>query len=127
MVADIFQDFETYFATKGVLDIPFFYDTFLDSPDFAAALFEYQGQSAPPKVEGVSRSLQLNVRDKNSVLARNKIQEMYNLLEAEGSIIYVTPERWGQITLRQPPFKMRIDEKGRTYYCFNFGLITYHD
>lgn len=126
-MASLFEDFERYFVAQGVLTTPMFYDTMEADPDFAVAAYEYTGASPPGGIAGVLRSIQIVVRDKSVKTARIKINELYASLEKAGTIIHLTEERWGQITLRQPPFKYQTDERGRTYYCFNLGLNTYYD
>ncbi|MNM22025.1 hypothetical protein D3C81_323940 [compost metagenome] len=128
MMADIFEDFETYFTAQGLLDeTPLQFDGFQTVPDKAVAIMEYEGASAPMQVTGTYRSFQLVVRDKSVLGARTRAHAFYRSLYVPMGILNLTEERWIQLVLKQPPFKLKIDEAGRTYYCFNFGANTFID
>lgn len=127
-MANLLQDFETYFTTMGVITAGAFYkNTMLDTPDSAAAVYEYQGSVGLPQIASALRSIQIVARDKTDAGARAQINLLYNSLVTDDGILDLAPLRWSMIALRQPPFKMKVDTAGRTYYCFNVGVTTYTD
>ena len=103
-------------------------DTFRDftpeAPDFLVALHEYKGDPAVPYDPAVHRSVQVTARDKNADIARTKALQIYNALYSENLIVHFTSDRWGQVYLRQTPFKISQDENGRVTYGFNVGITT---
>ena len=103
-------------------------DTFRDfvpeKPDNVVALVEYTGS---PKVfyeEAINRSVQVSVRDTDADAARRKALEIFKLFQSENSIVVFTPDRWGQVYLRQAPFKSGMDSSDRVTYAFNMGITT---
>ena len=70
------------------------------------------------------RSVQVTVRDKDADIARQKALEIFKLLSTDNRIVHFTTTRWGQVYLRQPPFKIKQDENDRVYYGFNVGITT---
>lgn len=126
-MAHLLDDFEAYFTGAGLATGVVYKDTIPDNPDTAIAIFEYAGSGGPAQVAGALRSIQIVSRALKVADARKKALELYASLVTEDGIINLTPERWGQINLRQTPFKMKVDEKGRNYYAFNLGITTYYD
>jgi len=126
-MADLFTDITTYLDASGLLDTTVSYDMYPDAPDYVVSLFEYGGSSPPQGVSGVSRSFQIVVRHKDAEQAYAKINEIYGFLADAGSIVYLTSDRWVQLSLKQPPFKIKVDDSARIYYGFNLVLNTYHD
>jgi hypothetical protein len=122
-------DIIEYFVTNG-LAIGDGEDCFRDfspeDPDDVIVLYEYAG--APPVEYDsiVHRSIQVTVRSKNPDTARNKALELYNVLHVEdvAKRVDFTDTRWGQVSLRQTPFKIKIDENDRVIYGFNMGVTT---
>lgn len=128
MATDLLQDFGTYFTVAGLSTTDaLFYDMMGDGPDSSVAIYEYQGASAPAQVAGSERSIQIVVRDRSALSAKGKINSLYKTLQTDDGIIQLTPERWCVLHLRQPPFKIKVDEKNRAYYGFNVGATTYID
>ena len=125
-MTDLLQDFENYFKSKGV-DTPIFRDTIPDKPDNAIALYEYQGAGGLPQIEGATRPVQIVVRNKSATAAKVLARQLYNLLQTDDSILYLTAERWATVYLKEPPFKLKADDKDRIYYCFNAITTTYED
>lgn len=125
-MSDLLQDFETYFKSKGI-NKQIFRDTIPDMPDSVIALYEYQGAGSLPQIEGATRPVQIVVRDKSATTAKVLARQLYNLLQTEDSILYLTAERWATIFLKEPPFKLKADDKDRIYYCFNVIVTTYED
>lgn len=125
-MADLLQDFESYFKSKNVNTL-IFRDTMPDKPDNAIALYEYQGSRDFPQIEGATRPVQVVVRDKSATAAKVLARQLYNLLQTDDSILYLTAERWATVYLKEPPFKLKADDKDRIYYCFNVITTTYED
>lgn len=123
----LLNDFVTYLKA-GLTKPPVFYtDIMLDEVgrETAVAVYEYTGSTGIPQVEAIHRSIQIAVRGKKHQEAKNIAFELYKMLRTEDGIIFLTPQRWGTINLRQSPFKLKVDEKGRPYYAFNLGITTY--
>lgn len=123
---DLLEDFETYFKNNEVTDT-IFRDTMLDSPDEAIAVYEYGGASGLNQVASVDRSVQIVARSKSATTAKERARKLYATLVTEDGILNLTELRWTLLNIRQVPFKMKVDEAGRTYYCFNVGVTTYND
>jgi len=126
-MADLLADIQAYFTAAGLVDGAFFLDASQDTPDKAITVYEYTGETGIPQVASVLRSVQVVARDKAANAARVKANSLYKALQTEDGILQLTAERWCMISLRQPPFKMKVDSAGRTYYCFNVGITTYED
>lgn len=105
-------------------------DTFRDfmpeSPDTAVVLHEYGGDPLSPFTEHVHRSIQVKVRDKNAEVARRKAVQICEAFRASSEDYRVdfSDGSWGQVYVRQPPFKLMQDESSRVTYCFNLGITT---
>lgn len=124
----LLDDFETYFASQGLLtDFAVFKDAAQDKPDKAIIISEYSGAAVSAKIAGASRSVQVLARGPNPVDGMAMANVLFRSLRVEDDIIQLTPERWGQITLRQSPIRIKVDTQGRVYYGFNLGIITYND
>lgn len=95
--------------------------------DDSVCVYEYQGSSPVPQVEGHLRRVQIVARSKNSLRAREMCAIMYKALQTEDSILNLTPQRWMSINLKQPPFKFKTDDQNRIYFCFNISCITYYE
>lgn len=126
-MADLLSDIKKYLVQKGVKASEIFIDSIPNSPDKAVAIYEYQGSSPLAQIAGVSRSVQIVTRSKSAGEARETAISIYRSLKTESSIINFTAERWAAIHLRQPPFKFKVDESGKTYYSFNMNVTTYED
>lgn len=95
-----------------------------EAPDSLVALHEYKGDPAVFYDQNVNRSVQVTVRDKDADVARQKALDIYKLLTSDNLIVQFTPDRWGQVHLRQPPFKIGQDNNDRVTYGFNIGVTT---
>jgi hypothetical protein len=107
------------------LDI--FRDFIPEEPDSLVALLEYSGSPTLMVDPASHRSVQVTVRDKSADTARETALEIYKLFvdkRDETGKIHFTPNRWGQMYLRQTPFKYKTDGNGRVYYGFNLGVTT---
>lgn len=121
---DLLLDIKTYLASSGIKE-EIFRDAVGDTPDVAIVLYEYQGANPIAQIAGSDRAIQFVVRGPQATLAKTLIKKIYKLLETEDSILNFTSERWAMVHLNQTPFKMKVDEKGRSYYVFNTTITTY--
>lgn len=132
MANPLLLDIVEYFVSKG-LAIGDGEDCFRDfspeTPDFVIVLHEYKGDPAVSFDDLVNRSVQVTARDRSADTARRKALELYEALrvdsqQSESLIVNFTSERWGQVYLRQPPFKISVDENNRATYGFSIGVTT---
>lgn len=123
-------DIITFLTAKGVVigdGVDAFRDFIPEEPDALVALIEYRGDPAIPVDPSVHRSVQVSTRDKDADLARQKALDIFKVFvdnQDETCRIAFTDTRWGQIYLRQTPFRYKTDENNRAYYCFNIGITT---
>lgn len=126
-MTDLLADIKTFLVGKTIEAKLVSIDALPDDMDKAIAIYEYQGSSPLAQIDGVSRSIQIVARSKKAAEARELARRMYGMLRSDDGIINLTADRWSAIHLRQPPFKFKTDETGRTYYAFNMGITTYED
>lgn len=127
MVNPLLLDIVTFLADNGVVQgdgVDAFRDFTPEAPDSLVALHEYKGDPAVVYDPNVHRSVQVTARDKNADVARQKALKIYKLLASDNLIVQFTPDRWGQVYLRQPPFKIGQDDNDRVTYGFNIGITT---
>ena len=120
-------DMVLYLKSQGlVIDdgIDAFRDFTPDSPDNVVALHEYRGDPNVQFEPAVNRSIQVSVRNLVADEARKKALDIFKSLQSENLIVNFTAERWGQVYLRQTPFRLGSDSLNRTTYCFNLGVTT---
>ena len=128
---NLLADIITYMIAQGVVSAggtDAFYGTLPNKPDNLVALIEYSGNSAFSANFG-NRSIQVNVRNISDSAASSKIWDVYNLFHSEdieARIIDLTASRWAIFSCRQSPFKLKEDEKKRSIYLFNMGVLA-HD
>lgn len=129
MANPLLLDIVLYLTSKGVIQgdgIDTFRDFIPEMPDSVIAVTEYPGSPAVHYDPSAHRSIQVSVRDKNADVARRKALELYEVLrpESENGRVDFTPERWGQVSLRQSPYRMKTDSSDRVTYGFNMGITT---
>lgn len=127
MANPLLLDIVTFIADNGVVQgdgVDAFRDFTPEAPDSLVALHEYKGDPAVAYDPNVHRSVQVTVRDKDADVARQKALKIYKLLTSDNLIVQFTPDRWGQVYLRQPPFKIGQDNNDRVTYGFNIGITT---
>lgn len=125
----LLKDIVTYLTDLGIVQgdgVDTFRDFKPETPDNIVSLHEYQGDPASAFMQEVHRSVQIVVRNKNAVAAQEKAKQIFEALRApsEDLRINFTPTRWGQVYLRQPPYKFSQDESDRVHYGFNVGITT---
>lgn len=132
MANPLLLDIVEYFVSKGLAvgdGEDCFRDFSPETPDFVIALHEYKGDPQVPYDELVNRSIQITTRDRNADVARRKALELYEALRkdiqlSENLVVHFTDERWGQVYLRQTPYKIKVDPDNRVTYGFNIGITT---
>jgi hypothetical protein len=128
MMADLMVDFQSYFVDQQLIPPnSMMMDIALVNPDAAVICYEYGGSGSLPQIDGVTRALQFVCRDTNAKVARTKIHLLYKSLMSEDGILSLSATREIAIYLQQPPFRLKVDEKGRVYYCFNTLVTTQID
>ena len=132
MANPLLLDLVNYFVGKG-LAIGDGEDCFRDfapeTPDSIIALREYKGDPAVSYDDLVNRSVQITARDRSADIARRKALDMYEALRvdsqlSENLVVHLSDDRWGQVYLRQSPYKIRVDTDNRVTYGFNIGITT---
>ena len=127
MANPLLLDIVTFLADNKIVQgdgVDAFRDFTPEAPDSLVALHEYKGDPAVFYDPNVNRSVQVTVRDKDADVARQKTLDIYKLLTSDNLIVQFTPDRWGQVHLRQPPFKIGQDNNDRVTYGFNIGVTT---
>lgn len=125
-MTDLLEDFEAFLIAKGAVSV--LYRDFLPlEPADACGAYEYSGASPIPQIAGAYRPVQFVARSTVATTAKLAARKMYNALITEDGVLNLTAQRWCTIELKQPPFKMKEDEQGNIYYCFNVGVVTYID
>ena len=127
MANPLLLDIVTFLADNRIVQgdgVDAFRDFTPEAPDSLVALHEYKGDPAVSYDQSVNRSVQVTVRDKDADIARQKALDIYKLLTSDNLIVHFTPDRWGQVHLRQPPFKIGQDNNDRVTYGFNIGVTT---
>ena len=119
-----------YCVAKGVLvgDGEDSFRNFMpEMPDNVVVFHEYPGDAPLHNfTEHVHRSVQVSVRNMTDEAARSKALELYKLFIADTESLRVdfSDSDWGQVYIRQLPFKIDQDNSGRVTYCFNLGITT---
>ena len=106
-------------------------DTFRDfipeMPDNLVAITEYKGSPMSSFESASHRSVQIIVRNKDADLARSICLDIFRTIQQsldESSRIDFTEDRWGQVSLRQTPYRISTDKSDRVSYGFNIGITT---
>lgn len=105
-------------------------DTFRDfkpeTPDSIVSLHEYKGDPISPYTKAVHRSVQIVVRDRSAVKAQALAKRLCGafITDREDRRVDFTESRWGQVYVRQAPYKFLQDESDRVHYGFNLGITT---
>ena len=98
-----------------------------ETPDNVFVVHEYPGSPLPFQDTFTHRSLQLTVRDKSASRAKTQCIKIFNELSPVDRYKTLSNGRWCQIYPRQLPFKIKVDNAGRTTYGFNIGITTERD
>ena len=118
-----------YCVNEGVLH-GYGEDAFADFvpevPDTVVVFHEYTGDALTPFTDNVHRSVQIKVRDTSAEAARTKALSVLNVFKSKTENLRVdfSKDLWGQVYIRQLPFKLQQDGSNRVTYCFNLGITT---
>lgn len=129
-MASLQEDICQYLISKGLViefGVDCYEDFIPDSPDDVVSIYEYEGDPYNPYTDVVHRSLQVIVRNVVQENAKALANSIHKALQSENLMIRFTDTRIGQVHLRQSPFKLKVDENNRIYYCFNIGITTTMD
>lgn len=124
-MADLLLDFVTFMTNKALVKgdgIDAFRDAAPEEPDSAVIVYEYQGTYVNEDLAG--RSIQIVARDKSATKAKEKARAIFNSFNNNDEKIFLTATRWCVMSIRQAPFKIKVDNKNRVYYGFNIGVNT---
>ena len=118
-----------YCVAKGVLSgdgVDAFRDFTPEVPDTVIVFHEYAGSGISAFTEHVHRSVQVKVRDTDAEAARAKAIQVLNVFRSETESLRVdfSTDLWGQVYIRQTPFKLQQDGSNLVTYCFNLGITT---
>lgn len=118
-----------YCVSKGTLvgdGEDSFRDFMPEVPDAAVVFHEYMGSPLTPFTDNVHRSVQVKVRDVSAEAARTKALQVLNVFRSNTENLRVdfSDGLWGQVYIRQLPFKLQQDGSNRVTYCFNLGITT---
>lgn len=122
-------DIVLYLQALGIVEgdgLDCFRDFSPEEPDDIVLLMEYTGAPMIPQDPATHRSVQISTRSKDPDVARARALQLCNSFrtEEETRRINFTADRWGQVYVRQPPFRIKLDENNRTVYGFNIGVTT---
>ena len=95
-------------------------------PDNVVVLFEYKGSQVAQFTNTSVRSVQILVRNKRNIEASGLIWKIYDLIQQKGNIIMMIGNKVSLVTLRNTPFQIGVDDKGRYEWVLNLG-ITYNN
>lgn len=95
-------------------------------PDTIVTFAEYAGGPVSPFIDCVHRSVQVKSRSMDAEAARTKALQLFDLFKSDTESLRVdfSDTLWGQVYIRQAPFKLEQDTAGRVTYCFNLGITT---
>lgn len=126
----LLEDIVAYFTAKGLIEgdgVDAFRDFKPEMPDNMVSLHEYKGDPVSMYTDVVHRSVQVVVRNKSAVAAQDLAKKLCKALlddMADNKRVDFTPTRWGQVHIRQAPYKFSQDESDRVLYGFNLGITT---
>lgn len=126
----LLEDIVAYFTAKGLIEgdgVDAFRDFKPEMPDNIVSLHEYKGDPVSMYTDVVHRSVQIVVRNKSAVAAQDLAKKLCKALlddMADNKRVDFTSTRWGQVHIRQAPYKFSQDESDRVLYGFNLGITT---
>ena len=125
----LLDDMIKYLTNRGIIEgagIDAFIDFKPEMPDNIVSLHEYKGEPVVLNAGAVHRSVQIVVRNKKAAEAKKLAISIFNALmpDTEDGRVDFTDTRWGQVHLRQTPYKFSQDESDRVHYGFNLGITT---
>ena len=127
-MADLLVDIKTFLTGKlAPTVISISRDVVPKDGDPVIILQEYIGSPAVLGDTYAHRSVQILVRSTNATTAKGHAWSIYKWLQTANLRVDFTASRFGLVYLRQPPFKIKVDEAGRIFYGFNMGVTTAND
>lgn len=128
----LLEDIVAYLSSKDLIKgdgVDTFRDFKPEYPDNIVSLHEYKGDPVSPYTPVVHRSVQVVVRNKSAVAAQALAKQLFDAFRNydESQRIDFTTTRWGQVHIRQTPYKILQDDKDRVHYGFNLGITTTTD
>lgn len=103
-----------------------FRDFVPEEPIEMVSFVEYAGDPVSAFMDAVHRSVQVRVRTADAESANAKAWAVCKAFRAshEDLRINFSDDLWGQVYVRQTPFKLLQDKSNSTTYCFNLGITT---
>lgn len=97
-----------------------------EAPSEVVVLTEYQGDPASPFISCVHRAVQIKVRSVSATTARLRAVGLFEALTTQDETrrIDFSSDAWGQVYIRQLPFKVSQDSNDWAAYAFNIGVTT---
>lgn len=129
-MSDIHSAIAEYLQDKDLIageGIDTFFDVFPDEPNNIVVIYEYGGAATMQPFDDTEHvSLQISARCTSAAAAKAKATDICNALASfgESRLVKFTDSRYGQVYIRQRPFKLRTDDKNRSIYGFNIGVTT---
>lgn len=125
----LLQQLVEYCTANGVVKgdgIDAFRDFTPEVPDSVVVFHEYAGSALTPFTDNVHRSVQVKARGVNAEAAKAKALQVLALFKSNTESLRVdfSDDLWGQVYIRQLPFKLQQDSSNRVTYCFNLGITT---
>lgn len=125
----LLEDLVAYLTGLGLVQgdgIDTYRDFQPETPDDVVSLHEYKGDPISPYTNVVHRSVQIIVRSRRAVDSQALSLKLCKAFQGSDETMRIdfTPTRWGQVHVRQSPFKLKQDNNDRVHYCFNLGITT---
>lgn len=121
-------DLANYIAEQlpelGKVDRDIFYDYVPPKGDNIVVFLEYTGSAVVDFTKTSVRSVQCYVRADSHTRALETAWKVYKAIHTE-SLIKKLGNVMAIISMRDTPFRLKMDDKGNTIYVFNMG-ITYN-
>lgn len=129
-MAYLLDDIADYLVGKGINTSSLFVESMPDGaniPKEIVTLYEYQGTSTIAQMDSTTRQVQVVTRSSSTVKARTLASAIHKFFRSEDGILELANSRWATVHLNQPPFKLKVDEAGRSHYAFNMSITTQED
>lgn len=126
---DLIFDILEYIKSLGLyngLSTDMFIGFMPENPDDVLVLTEYKGAPGLMVDPAVHRSFKIVARSKDASKAFSNLKILYNKIFADrqedGKMYF--GERWGQVYLRETPFRYKTDINERHYYTFDISVTA---
>ena len=128
-MSNLLLDLINYVTNKELIQgdgVDAFRDFMPEEPDNVVVFNEYRGDPLLLHETITNRSVQVVTRNKDAEAACSLANEICKCLQptTDNALVQISEERWGQIYVRQSPFKLGQDDNDRVLYCFNIGVTT---